>query len=280
MVLGQDITPKPRQTGLWSLLDPCVHNAPWSYAKRRFRTGTAVLCLLILAVSITGCSRKRSRAQVPVSTRPPLAAVVGASEEGIASWYGHPYHGRRTANGEIYDQDLMTAAHPTLTFNTWVRVYNLDNGLETEVRINDRGPFAKGRAIDLSRAAAREIAMIGPGTARVRVVVTKAPAANPPPRPPANPPSAPSPASGPAPNPAASASGYALQFGAFRSIENATSLRSRVAEFLADARVVASKEDAGLWLVLGGDGLSRQEADAMARDLDKNFPRVFPVPSH
>jgi rare lipoprotein A len=96
---------------------------------------------------------------------------VGVSETGIASWYGHPYHGRPTASGEIYDMHEMTAAHRYFAFGTRVRVDNLDNGRSTEVRINDRGPFKKGRIIDLSRAAAEKVDMIGPGTARVRIRV-------------------------------------------------------------------------------------------------------------
>ncbi|TAK54746.1 MAG: septal ring lytic transglycosylase RlpA family protein [Bacteroidetes bacterium] len=92
-------------------------------------------------------------------------------EEGVASYYADPYHGRKTSNGETYDMYEMTAAHQTLPFNTKVKVTNLDNQKTTVVRINDRGPFAKDRIIDLSVAAAREIDMIGPGTARVRLEV-------------------------------------------------------------------------------------------------------------
>lgn len=90
-------------------------------------------------------------------------------EKGIASWYGPKFHGRRTANGEVYDMDGRTAAHRTLPFGTWVEVINLDNGLRTVLRINDRGPFVQGRVIDVSRAGARDLGLIGPGTARVEV---------------------------------------------------------------------------------------------------------------
>ena len=79
------------------------------------------------------------------------------TETGIASWYGYPYHGRRAANGEIYDMEKLTAAHRTLPFGTWVRVTNLTNSKTVDVRITDRGPFIDGRIIDLSKAAAREI---------------------------------------------------------------------------------------------------------------------------
>ena len=93
------------------------------------------------------------------------------SEQGLASWYGGKFHGRRTANGEVYDMNRLSAAHLSLTFGTLVKVTNLDNGMFTIVRINDRGPFVTGRIIDLSRAAAEEIGMIGSGIAMVRLDV-------------------------------------------------------------------------------------------------------------
>src|SRR6266478_3501348 len=108
---------------------------------------------------------------------PPAAARLGSTESGVASWYGHPYHGRRAANGEIYDMEKMTAAHRTLPFGTWVRVKNLENDQTVDVRITDRGPFARGRILDLSHAAAVSIATIGPGTAKVKITVIAKPAA-------------------------------------------------------------------------------------------------------
>lgn len=95
------------------------------------------------------------------------------SERGTASWYGKDFHGRRTANGEIYNMYGNSAAHKTLPFGTVVSVENLDNGKTLTTRINDRGPFIRGRIIDLSYGAAKEIKMIGPGVARVRVSVLK-----------------------------------------------------------------------------------------------------------
>lgn len=96
-------------------------------------------------------------------------------EEGVASWYGYPFQGRRTSNGEIYDMHEFTAAHRTLPFNAMVRVTNLTNGKQTEVRINDRGPFVANRVIDLSLSAAEAIEMVGPGTAHVRLEVLSGP---------------------------------------------------------------------------------------------------------
>lgn len=102
---------------------------------------------------------------------PPAPAPVGYAEEGNASWYGNPFHGRRASNGEIYDMYKLTAAHRTLPFETMVRVTNLNNGKSTTVRITDRGPFVNDRIIDLSMAAAREIESIGPGVVPVRLEV-------------------------------------------------------------------------------------------------------------
>ena len=102
---------------------------------------------------------------------PPAPAPVGYTEEGNASWYGNPFNGRRSSNGEIYDMNKLTAAHRTLPFETMVRVTNLSNGKTTTVRITDRGPFVDNRIIDLSLAAAREIESVGPGIVPVRIEV-------------------------------------------------------------------------------------------------------------
>ena len=91
------------------------------------------------------------------------------SSEGIASWYGPGFHGRKTASGERYNQRDLTAAHKTLPFGSTIRVMNIDNGKSVVVRINDRGPFVRGRIIDLSRSAAEKIGMMGSGTARVKL---------------------------------------------------------------------------------------------------------------
>ena len=123
-------------------------------------------------------------------------------EEGLASWYGVPYHGRRAANGEIYDMNKLTAAHRTLPFNTVVRVRNLKNNRTADVRITDRGPFIEGRIIDLSLAAARDIDMVADGVARVRLELVSAPDLGP--------------------------DLFTVQVGAFRSRENAVRLRQNL----------------------------------------------------
>ena len=93
------------------------------------------------------------------------------SQEGIASWYGQDFHGKKTANGEKYDMNSVTAAHPTLPLPSMVKVTNLDNGRVLEVRVNDRGPYHSTRIIDLSRRAAQLLGFYEAGTARVRVEV-------------------------------------------------------------------------------------------------------------
>jgi rare lipoprotein A len=125
----------------------------------------ASLSLVLAAVApLPACAR-------PYRFPPPLSPRVGLVETGIASWYGPGYHGKRTSSGERFDQDELTAAHATWTFGTRVRVTFLRTGRSVVVRINDRFPNHKGRVIDLSRAAARQIGLVGPGTGTVRLEV-------------------------------------------------------------------------------------------------------------
>ena len=100
----------------------------------------------------------------------PIPDAEGFVQTGKASWYGKKFHGRPTANGEIYDMYKKSAAHKTLPLGTYVKVLKLSDRRETIVRINDRGPFVKGRIIDLSYAAAKEIGLVGPGVSRVKIV--------------------------------------------------------------------------------------------------------------
>lgn len=125
------------------------------------------LLLLLLLLSSIACSLPPTSAKVPLPP-PPENRV---SQTGIASWYGPGFHGLRTASGAIYNQYDMTAAHQTLPLGSRVMVTNLQNGRSVEVTINDRGPFAKGRIIDLSYAAANTLEMVGQGTILVRIEV-------------------------------------------------------------------------------------------------------------
>lgn len=127
--------------------------------------GRSAFALLLLASLIAaGCGSGSPRFTGSGSS-------YGDQLEGMASYYADEFNGRATANGETYDMHGLTAAHRTLPFNTRVRVTNRDNGRSVVVRINDRGPFKGDRVIDLSYAAAREIGLIGPGTAEVTIDV-------------------------------------------------------------------------------------------------------------
>src|SRR3984957_12012889 len=170
--------------------------------RRRTRALATVWMLAAFCVALAGCSQHKAVARPPATNPTPAAgAAAGTStntpgspksgpppanerqpavpggyvEEGVASGAGVPFNGRRTSNGEIYDMHTFTAAHRTLPFNCMVRVTNLDNGKQTEVRINDRGPFVATRVIDLSLAAAQAIEMWGPGTAHVRLEILSGP---------------------------------------------------------------------------------------------------------
>ena len=129
-----------------------------------------IAALALSTALVAGCASTAHRPRVDA---PPTTLPAGGAEEGIASWYGEPYHGRPTASGPRYDMWAMTAAHRTLPFGTVVRVRNLDSGREADVTINDRGPFVQGRILDLSRAAAEKLGAIGPGVIPVRLEVRR-----------------------------------------------------------------------------------------------------------
>ena len=150
--------------------------------KRTFRTPLIFIFLLLLF----GCHKVSGNvpppSQGPVSDKPtqrpyvinnvryyPIPSSEGFVETGIASWYGRYFHGRKTSNGERYNMYADTAAHKILPMNTMVLVKNLENGREMVVRINDRGPFVRGRIIDLSYGSAKNLGIIKKGTAKVRI---------------------------------------------------------------------------------------------------------------
>lgn len=128
------------------------------------QSGRGVIAGLVLAALLAGC-----QTMPPPLPPPPAANTAPFSQVGLASWYGSNFNRKRTAEGERYDMNALTAAHRTLPLNSLVRVTNLDNGRSVIVRINDRGPFARGRIIDLSAKAARELGMKDEGLARVHL---------------------------------------------------------------------------------------------------------------
>lgn len=174
---------------------------------------------------------------------------TGTEQIGIASWYGHPFDGRPTASGEIYDMEKMTAAHRTLPLGTMVRVENLFNSKIVEVRINDRGPFVKDRIIDLSHAAAQAISM--QGIANVRLVVISTP-------------------------PTRGVAEFAVQLGPFANRSDADHLREQMAQKYQTARLRFRDADQTWWVLVGLEP-TFDRANALAEELDKQHGPVFVV---
>jgi rare lipoprotein A len=132
----------------------------------KFSAAIPLLLVSLIAIGCTSSPRFVTRETPEVIT--PGSSFV---QDGIASYYAEEFHGQKTSNGETFDMNALTAAHQTLPFGTLVRVTNKATGKSVVVRINDRGPFLKDRIIDLSRAAAEKIGMIGPGTAEVHLEI-------------------------------------------------------------------------------------------------------------
>jgi rare lipoprotein A len=137
------------------------------------------ISLVAISLGAWGCAPRETAAPTIQKPKPyrvdgvwyqPMEKTADFRQRGIASWYGKEFHGRKTSNGEIYNMYGLSAAHKTLPLGTWVRVRNLANERSLELRINDRGPFVRGRVIDLSYGAAKQLGVVGPGTAKVEVV--------------------------------------------------------------------------------------------------------------
>jgi rare lipoprotein A len=159
---------------------PCIHalDAPSKIVSWALRA--AALLGLALTLTASGCAivssgPKRSGKSYVINGKRYyiLATSEGYKEKGLASWYGKPFHGRKTASGEVYNMHKYSAAHKTLPLQSWVEVKNLANNRKMYIRINDRGPFIDGRIIDLSQAAAIELDVYRPGV--VKVLVTAVP---------------------------------------------------------------------------------------------------------
>jgi rare lipoprotein A len=214
--------------------------------------------LLALALSAVGCGGKKQTARnvppapsLPIHTSAPrakaktqsnpaardlgpLASVPGIhvdpnarvlwSEVGYASWYGPNYHNKKASNGELYNQNEMTAAHNTLPLNSIVRVVNLGSNRSTVVRITDRGPFVGDRIIDLSVAAAKALDIYLPGTAEVRLDVLEAP------------------------HPIETGGRWCVQIGAFQSQADASALKQRLLDRYPGSQVLQFKGPTGYWV--------------------------------
>lgn len=198
-------------------------------ARRRI----GVVAALIASIAFAACA-----------TRRPAPPPTPTTQYGVASWYGPGFDGHPTSSGEIYNQDDLTAASTLYPLGSHVMVTDLDTGKSVEVRINDHGPYVKGRKIDLSRKAARLIGMMNPGTANVRLDLLTVPSGA---------------------SPLGTPPQYFVQVGSFASSSNADRLRSQLAAYYSDVRV--DQIEAGsrrFYRVRMGGFATRGEAEARA----------------
>lgn len=227
--------------------------------QRRMRPALVFSAALGLSLLVSGCRHRPVEAPAPppppvvqpqpsppsYAERPPESyGRPLRSEIGIASWYGAPYHNARGADGEIYNQDGMTAAHRTLPMGTVVRVTNLATRRSVVVTITDRGPFVPGRILDLSRAAALKIGVWRTGTARVRIDVLRFP-------------------------PSALEDGrWCVQIGVFHHRHSAEKLRDRLQDEYPSANVIEFTGATGYWVRIRPYGESHRSAEQIARLVD------------
>jgi len=204
----------------------------------RLLTVAAILPSVFLLGGCSLAGRPAPPLPSPAATAPAPAGdpAAGWTEEGTASWYGNPYHGRPTSSGEVFDMEARTGAHRILPFGSRIRVENLDNGRSSTLTINDRGPFVEGRILDVSRRVARELDMLGPGTARVRLTVLEAPTPS---------------------------RCWMVQVGAFSEERGALELRDRLGSEGLRARVTPSGD--GLYRIFVGPFTAEEEARSVIR---------------
>ena len=212
-----------------------------SGAAARGRLGVFAIATIAMTCGMIAACAARPPAPALLSAPPiPTSSLVG-----VASWYGPGFNGHRTSSGEVYNQEDLTAASTLFPLGTRIMVTNLSNGRAVEVAINDHGPYAKGRMIDLSYRAARVLGMIGPGTARVRMDVLGTP-----------------------PNGAAliGREAYFVQVGSFSYAANAERLRARLSAYYPDVRIDPVEAGAGrFYRVRMGAFASQSEAEERAR---------------
>jgi rare lipoprotein A len=195
--------------------------------------------LTIIVGACAACATPRAVAP------PALPLSSGGAVIGVASWYGPGFNGQRTSSGEVYNQEGLTAASTLFPLGTQLRVTNLDNGRVVEVAVNDHGPYAKGRGIDLSHQAAVKLGMIGRGTAPVRMEVLATPAGGP-----------------------VLGQRYFVQVGSFADIANARQLGKRLAASYPEVRVIAADADGDRrYRVRLGAYMDRHQAELRATSL-------------
>jgi len=235
------------------------------------------LIAAVLVCAFLGCAAP----EVPAPHRPPgypkpykvfgkwyqpLPDSSGFRESGIASWYGEDFHGKKTSSGEIYNMYALTAAHKTLPLGTYVQVRNLENNRRVDLRINDRGPFVRGRIIDLSYRAAKEIDIVASGTARVELMALATPVAS---------------GGGTLPYKPVDlhAGNFTFQVGAFVNRANAERLTAKLAKTYKNAHItVYDRGDQIFYRVRVGSFTTLEQAAAQEEILVRDgYPDVFVV---
>lgn len=197
-----------------------------------------------------------SGTEAPAPAQPEVHGKPFATETGLASWYGPPYAGRKSADGKVYNQNAMTAAHLTLPLGTLVRVTNLANGESVVVRITDRGPFVHGRIIDLSLAAAKATGVYRAGVAKVRIEAYSAPK------------SAPRSAPGTTASPSAIPGGrWCVQIGAFYNPQDAIQLKNDLLRRYTTAKVIEFAGPTGHWVRINPKWPDKQHAEQIAASI-------------
>jgi rare lipoprotein A len=196
-------------------------------------------------------NRDRDEDTANTAPEPYIAGSAVSSEVGLASWYGPPYAGRKSADGTVYDQNAMTAANLTLPLGTVVRVTNLSTHRYVIVRITDRGPFVRGRIIDLSLAAAKAIGVYRVGVARVKVEAFAS--------------------TGPVP-----AGRWCVQVGAFSREKDAVKLKEQLIRRYGNARVIEFAGPTGHWVRINPMQPDRARADEIAENIRTRDPAALP----
>ncbi|HYG99078.1 MAG TPA: septal ring lytic transglycosylase RlpA family protein [Terriglobales bacterium] len=224
-----------------------------------------LFCLMLLV----GCGHKKST-KISVPPAPPISGAPAEPrspsdldfpadaqpiyvETGIASWYGPPYHNRRSSNGEIFDTYKMTAAHRTLPLNSVARVTNVKTGRTAVVRITDRGPFIEGRMLDLSLAAAKAVDVWRPGLAKVKLEVMHTP------------------------TPIESGGRWCVQIGAFEDKQHATRLKEKLTRRYRTARVLQFTGPTGDWLRIRVAEDDKKRAEEVAQSTTTSQGSIFLV---
>jgi rare lipoprotein A len=243
------------------------------HCERHSCKATLLICAIIAVLLLSACGHKKTARNIPPpptitpstastqpgSKSPPPAVETGKHqkpifvETGRASWYGPPYHNRKGANGEIYDQNALTAAHRTLPMNSVVRVTNQGTQHSVVVRITDRGPFIEDRVIDLSLAAAKAVDVWRPGTAVVKIEVLSTPA------------------------PIFEGGRWCVQIGAFQSRHDALKLKEKLQDRYENAQVIQFTGPTGEWVRIRPQGDDKQQAEEVASKTHVKEGGVFLV---